>query len=475
MPDGHGPSPFGDTHALIVSSSQYFHNYRHVANALLMADGVSAPERTVLMLAGATPCDPRNAAAGSIYAATDAVVRKDLYPPQLRVDYHGAEVTVESFLGVLTDRMPGGLGTAATKRLRSTASSRLLLYLTGHGGNEFLKFSDQFELTSAELAVGIQHAFALGRCREVLLLVDTCQAASLAVPLPLLPSLAGELDGGGVDGPPPQHRASDGMAAASMRRPLRVASLSSSAVGESSYSYDTDRKLGVATSDRFTFHVAHFLARAAPPRDRIAHLDAYLQRAGLMSTAVRLDVGWGLEHPTTEGAQQQASGGGSGPTTRDGGIRDGSMAAPATPGPSEVVGARPLKDFFETPRRPASLRGLDRHPPSPPPHGPTRMPAARWRELEARALSGGLDAFMEAPWEGAQPSMGDSASWHGSDPTRGPGMGPGRLPWVAAGLLALLLAGVMRITKRKTPGGAGGSSMGPSRRNKSPRECAKFQ
>ena len=50
---------------MIVSTSQYFHNYRHVSNALLIYDALrrlGLPDsRIVLMLAGKIPCDVRNA------------------------------------------------------------------------------------------------------------------------------------------------------------------------------------------------------------------------------------------------------------------------------------------------------------------------------------------------------------------------------------------------------------------------------
>ncbi len=50
------------------------------------------------------------------------------------------------------------------------------MYLTGHGGNGFLKFQDREELTAARLAGAIARA----RFRRLLLVLDTCQAASLA-------------------------------------------------------------------------------------------------------------------------------------------------------------------------------------------------------------------------------------------------------------------------------------------------------
>lgn len=60
----------------------------------------------------------------------------------MQVDYRGSEVTVESFLRVLSGfHFPG---TPASKKLLSDANSRILIYLTGHGGDKFLKFQVPF-------------------------------------------------------------------------------------------------------------------------------------------------------------------------------------------------------------------------------------------------------------------------------------------------------------------------------------------
>ena len=53
------------------------------------------------------------------------------------------------------------------------------VYLTGHGGEGFLKFQDREELTAQALAATFGRMHAGGRYKEVLLVVDTCQAASL--------------------------------------------------------------------------------------------------------------------------------------------------------------------------------------------------------------------------------------------------------------------------------------------------------
>ena len=100
----------GSVWAVIVGSSQYWHNYRHVSNALTMYDAVRSlgvpDSQIVLMLAGDTPCDARNAAPGRVVNAR--LDGPNLYRPDIEVDYRGAEVTAEAFLRVLTDTLPAG-------------------------------------------------------------------------------------------------------------------------------------------------------------------------------------------------------------------------------------------------------------------------------------------------------------------------------------------------------------------------------
>ena len=68
------------------------------------------------------------------------------------------EVTPENLLRVLTNRHPPG--TPRSKKMLTDSGSNLLFFLTGHGGDEFIKFQDQFELMSKDVAD------ALGQMRE---------------------------------------------------------------------------------------------------------------------------------------------------------------------------------------------------------------------------------------------------------------------------------------------------------------------
>ena len=279
--------PAADAWAVIACTSTSWHNYRHVSNALAVyhaARNMGIPdERIVLMLAGSSvPCDARNSAPGRMFHSAARSV--DLYPPDIQVDYRGSSVTVDTFLRVLTDRLPDG--TPSFRRLRSGANSTLLIYLAGHGGEGFLKFRDQAELTSRELADGLAQMRAQRRYGELLLLLDTWQAATMTE----------HFDASRLE---------------------QILSLSASGLGENSYSLETDNVLGVAVSDRFTFHLHRFLVphgeRGGPAslggaRDAslggaqatrarglsiwLRELEGKLRRSRLMSTPVRGAYGW---------------------------------------------------------------------------------------------------------------------------------------------------------------------------------------
>ena len=92
----------------------------------------------------------------SIFGMSSAKVFDDrskvinVYGDDVEVDYRGYEVTVENFIRVLTGRLPPS--TPRSKRLLTDERSNILVYMTGHGGDGFLKFQDAEEISSVELA-----------------------------------------------------------------------------------------------------------------------------------------------------------------------------------------------------------------------------------------------------------------------------------------------------------------------------------
>lgn len=168
----------------------------------------------------------------------------------MEVDYRGYDVTVENFLRVLTGPCLTSRALPSCciskihtiiagrhddwvprrKRLLSDNASNVFVYLTGHGGDEFLKFQDQQEVTSTDIADAFAQMAAKGRYRELLLMADTCQAATLANDL----------------------------------YSPRVIALGSSALGEPSWSYLPDADMGLTVIDRFTHFTLDFLERVRP-------------------------------------------------------------------------------------------------------------------------------------------------------------------------------------------------------------------
>ena len=66
--------------------------------------------------------------------------------------------------------------------LLSDSGSNVLLYLSGHGGDGFLKFRDVCNVQSHDLSDALETMRTQQRFKEMLVLVDTCQAATIPEP-----------------------------------------------------------------------------------------------------------------------------------------------------------------------------------------------------------------------------------------------------------------------------------------------------
>lgn len=167
--------------AVLVGASTFWFNYRHSANTLSIYHTIrklGVPDRNIiLMLADDVACNPRNPFGGSVFNDLHSE-SLNVYGDDAQVDYRGREVTVETLIRLLTDRLPSG--TPRSKRLLTDSGSNILIYMTGHGGNNFLKFQDAEEVNSEDLAQAFEQMHAKRRYRSILFMIDTCQAATLA-------------------------------------------------------------------------------------------------------------------------------------------------------------------------------------------------------------------------------------------------------------------------------------------------------
>ncbi|RXG71315.1 GPI-anchor transamidase [Armadillidium vulgare] len=127
------------------------------------------------MVADDMACNPRNPRPATVF--NNAHQHINVYGEDVEVDYRGYEVTVENFVRLLTGRLPPSI--PRSKRLLTDDGSNILIYMTGHGGDGFLKFQDSEEITNVELADAFQQMRQKRRYNEILFIIDTCQAASM--------------------------------------------------------------------------------------------------------------------------------------------------------------------------------------------------------------------------------------------------------------------------------------------------------
>ncbi|KAI1793703.1 peptidase C13 family-domain-containing protein [Ganoderma leucocontextum] len=175
----------------------------------------------ILMLADDVACNSRNKFPGCVYANPGRNL--DLYGDNIEVDYRGNEVTVENFLRVLTGRVEPSV--PRSKRLLTDDRSNVFIFMTGHGGNEFLKFQDNEEISAFDIADAVAQMWEKKRYNELFFMIDTCQANTMY----------------------------------SKFYSPNVLATGSSVIHENSYSYENDYDIGVAVIDTYTHYILEFM------------------------------------------------------------------------------------------------------------------------------------------------------------------------------------------------------------------------
>lgn len=169
-----------DYWAVLVSSSKYFYNYRHFGNVLAFYSFLKArgyrDDQIILMDSLNPACDYRNQAFGSIFSLYNQS-RINLYN-NVEIDYKGDEVSSTNFLKLLTGNTPSG--ELISRKLQSHSQSTVVIYLSGHGGDEFFKFRDNDELSALELGLAISVMYECGMYKRLLVIAETCQAITLS-------------------------------------------------------------------------------------------------------------------------------------------------------------------------------------------------------------------------------------------------------------------------------------------------------
>uniref|UniRef100_A0A915N8J1 GPI-anchor transamidase n=1 Tax=Meloidogyne javanica TaxID=6303 RepID=A0A915N8J1_MELJA len=128
--------------AVLVCSSRFWFNYRHVSNVLSLYKSLKRlgmpDSNIILMLADNIPCNARNPSPAAIY--NNAHSHQNLFLEDTEVDYRGYEVTAENLVRLLTNAE---------------------------------------ELTSQDLADAIETMWQQKKYNELMLIADTCQSESM--------------------------------------------------------------------------------------------------------------------------------------------------------------------------------------------------------------------------------------------------------------------------------------------------------
>ena len=244
--------------AVLVDTSRFWFNYRHVANVLSMYHSVKRlgipDSQIILMIADDMACNPRNPRPATVF--NNANQHINVYGDDVEVDYRGYEVTVENFIRVLTGRLPPS--TPRSKRLLTDDRSNVLVYMTGHGGDGFLKFQDAEEISNVELADAFEQMWQKRRYHEMFFMIDTCQAESMF----------------------------------QLFYSPNILAIASSKVGEDSLSHHVDPAIGVYIIDRYTYYALEFLEKVTPEgRQTIGQfLNVCPKHQCISTVAVRKDV-----------------------------------------------------------------------------------------------------------------------------------------------------------------------------------------
>ena len=162
-------------------------------------------------------CNGRNGEPGAVYNHRNKLL--DLYGNDVEVDFRGEEVTVQNLIRLLTGRQDKGfylqyllyralrwhifgrarkkghnfleilvffydilvrkngviikkfLDTPRSRRLNTDSKSNVLFYLTGHGGEDFLKFQDDEEISAYELVDAFEQMHQKRRYNELLFII----------------------------------------------------------------------------------------------------------------------------------------------------------------------------------------------------------------------------------------------------------------------------------------------------------------
>ncbi|CRG96338.1 GPI-anchor transamidase, putative [Plasmodium gallinaceum] len=238
-------SNYKNINVIALSTSRHYFNYRHTSNLLIAYKylknlGDIMDKNIILMIPFDQACDCRNIIEGTIFkeyehfpgeSFDEKKENPNLYK-NIYIDYKNNNVRDEQIRRVIRHRYDGF--TPKKNRLYTSGDKKknLFIYMTGHGGVNFLKIQEFNIMSSSEFNLYIQELLIKNIYKYIFVIIDTCQGYSFY---------------------------DDVLKFIYKNKINNVFLLSSSNRTENSYSLFSSKYLSVSTVDRFTYNFFNYL------------------------------------------------------------------------------------------------------------------------------------------------------------------------------------------------------------------------
>lgn len=185
-------SNYTSVNVIAASTSRYFYNYRHTTNLLTAYNYVKEcgdvmEKNLVLMVPFDQACDCRNIKAGTIFTkyknsiteSIDEIEEKKLNQYRnVHADYKNDNVRELHLRAVMRHRYSGFMPKRSRLPIYEEKKKNLFLYLTGHGGSNYLKIQEYNIISSSEFSLYIQELLIKNYYKFIFVIIDTCQGYS---------------------------------------------------------------------------------------------------------------------------------------------------------------------------------------------------------------------------------------------------------------------------------------------------------
>ncbi|ORM40441.1 putative Fe-S cluster assembly factor [Babesia sp. Xinjiang] len=244
-------SRYKEVNAVLVSTSRFYYNYRHVGNVAAIKTnlhnlGLVPGRQTVSMVPETCLCHPSNTYPGRIYV-TKSVDRTsysgeienddaNAFLEHMYIAYRSTAVRLHNFRFVMTQRFPKKYPLSSRLAIKYRIELEYtepqfdlpthIVYMTGHGGDRYFQFQAKDVIAASDIELYVTEFFVKHPNVHTLMISDTCQASTL-------------FEGLKKDAP--------------------IIWVASSSRGISSYSYNANSQLTVSTVGKFTYYVSGFI------------------------------------------------------------------------------------------------------------------------------------------------------------------------------------------------------------------------